>query len=118
MGHRPMAFGWHKQSAGTVCVGPQLAKPARAIRETRLALVASKPAQAGSEPRRSLPSGAEPGHKQSSGLLVPGEGLGHAAQRGLQGRPPHASIEGPSAEGLSRAHSRLAKPAAGRRVHQ
>ena len=32
-------------------------KPARASLETRLALTASKPAQAGSEPRRSLPSG-------------------------------------------------------------
>jgi hypothetical protein len=32
-------------------------KPARASRETRLALVASKPAQAGLEPRHSLPSG-------------------------------------------------------------
>jgi len=32
-------------------------KPARANRETRFALVASKPAQAGLEPRHSLPSG-------------------------------------------------------------
>jgi hypothetical protein len=32
-------------------------KPARASRETRLALMASKPAQAGLEPRHSLPSG-------------------------------------------------------------
>ena len=29
MGQRPMAFGRHRQSAGTVCVGPQLAEPAR-----------------------------------------------------------------------------------------
>ena len=29
MGQRPMAFGRHRQSAGTVCVRPQLAKPAR-----------------------------------------------------------------------------------------
>ena len=26
---RPVAFGRHKQSAGTVCVRPQLTKPAR-----------------------------------------------------------------------------------------
>ena len=32
-------------------------KPASASRETRLALVASRPAQAGPEPRHSLPSG-------------------------------------------------------------
>ncbi len=30
IGQRPLAFGRHKQSAGTVCVRPQLAKPARA----------------------------------------------------------------------------------------
>ena len=29
IGRRPMAFGRHSQSAGTVCVRPQLAKPAR-----------------------------------------------------------------------------------------
>ncbi len=28
-GQRPLAFGRHRQSAGTVCVRPQLAKPAR-----------------------------------------------------------------------------------------
>ena len=54
---RAMAFGRHRQSAGTVCVRPQFAKPARARHETRRALVASKPAQAGSEPRHSLPPG-------------------------------------------------------------
>ena len=27
-GQRPLAFGRHRQSAGTVCVRPQLAKPA------------------------------------------------------------------------------------------
>jgi len=42
-------------------------KPARARRETRLALQASKPAQAGSEPRLSLPSGDRP-------LYAAGEG--------------------------------------------
>jgi hypothetical protein len=29
IGQRPMAFGRHRQSAGTVCARPQLAKPAR-----------------------------------------------------------------------------------------
>jgi len=29
IGQRPMAFGRHRQSAGTVCVPPHLAKPAR-----------------------------------------------------------------------------------------
>jgi len=29
IGPRPMAFGRHRQSAGTVCVRPQFAKPAR-----------------------------------------------------------------------------------------
>ena len=29
IGQRPMAFGRHSQSAGTVCVRLQLAKPAR-----------------------------------------------------------------------------------------
>ncbi len=29
IGQRPMAFGRHSQSAGTGCVRPQLAKPAR-----------------------------------------------------------------------------------------
>ena len=43
-------------------------KPARASRETRLALVASKPAQAGLEPRRSLPSGDRPTYPADEGL--------------------------------------------------
>jgi hypothetical protein len=55
---------------------------------------APKPAQAGLEPRRSLPSGAEPRHEQSGGLVVPGEGLSLKAQRGLQGRPMVSSDEG------------------------
>ena len=29
IGHRPMALGGHRQSAGTVCVRPQFTKPAR-----------------------------------------------------------------------------------------
>ncbi len=41
-----------------------------------------------------IPSGAEPGHKQSGGLFVPGEGLGLLAQRGLQGWPTYPSDEG------------------------
>ncbi len=77
IGQRPMAFGRHGQSAGTVRVRPQLAKPAPASRETRLALRPFKPACAGMEPRPTFPSGAEP-----------------PARRGLQGRPTHSSGEG------------------------
>ena len=43
-------------------------EPARASRETRLAFVASKPAQAGSEPRHSLPSGDRPTYPLGEGL--------------------------------------------------
>ena len=46
------------------------------------------------KPQPSFPSGAEPGHAQSSGLFAPGEGLGREAQRGLQGRPMYSSDEG------------------------
>ena len=38
-------------------------------------------------------SGAEPGHGQSGGLAVPGEGLGRQVQRGLPGRPTYASSQ-------------------------
>ena len=69
-------------------------KPARASRETRLALRPSKSAQADLEPRPSFPSGAEPGHEQPGGLFAPGEGQGLSALRGLQGRPTYASDEG------------------------
>jgi len=44
--------------------------------------------------RPAIPSGAEPAHGQSSGLRVPGEGLGHQARRGLQGRPAYTTDEG------------------------
>jgi hypothetical protein len=43
-------------------------KPASASRETRLALVASKPAQAGMEPRPSLPSGDRSTYSSDEGL--------------------------------------------------
>jgi hypothetical protein len=43
-------------------------KPARASRETRLAFVASKHAQAGLEPRHSLPSGERPTYSADEGL--------------------------------------------------
>ena len=43
---------------------------------------------------RLTPPGAEPGHEQSDGLFVPGEGLGHQAQRGPQGRPVYSPDEG------------------------
>ena len=69
-------------------------KPARASRETQLALRPSKSAQADLEPRPSFPSGAEPGHEQPGGLFVPGEGQGLPALRGLQGRPTYSSDEG------------------------
>jgi hypothetical protein len=43
-------------------------KPAPARRETRLALVASRPAQAGLEPRPSLPSGDRAVYSPREGL--------------------------------------------------
>ncbi len=43
-------------------------KPARAVRETRLALVASRPAPAGPEPRHSLPSGDRTTYPSDEGL--------------------------------------------------
>ena len=48
--------------------------------------VAPKPAR--------IPWGAEPGRGQSSGRSTPDEGLGHPAQRGLQGRPRYSADEG------------------------
>jgi len=47
---------------------PGRPKPARAGRETRPALVASKPAQAGLEPRHSLPPGDRPTYSSDEGL--------------------------------------------------
>jgi hypothetical protein len=41
-----------------------------------------------------IPSGAEPGHRQSSGLFMPGEESGGNARRGLQGRLRYAAGEG------------------------
>ena len=43
-------------------------KPARASRETRLALRPSKPAQAGLEPRPTFPSGDRPAYSSDEGL--------------------------------------------------
>ena len=71
-------------------------KPARASRVTGPAFEPSVRAQARTEPRLSLPSGAEPGHGQSGGLTVTGEGLRHQAQRGPQDRPTYPTDEGPS----------------------
>ena len=68
IGQRPMAFGRHGQSAGTVRVRPQLAKPAGASRGTRLAFVPSMPAPAGMEPRHSAPSGGRPTYQAGGGL--------------------------------------------------
>ena len=45
---------------------------------------------------RTIPLGAEPGHRQPGGLPVPGEGLGREDQRGLPGRPTYPSVEGPT----------------------
>ncbi len=42
-------------------------KPARASRETRLALVPSKPAQAGLEPRHSVPLGERTTYSSAEG---------------------------------------------------
>ena len=66
-GQRPMAFGRHRLPAGTVCVRPQLAKPAPASRETRLALRPSKPAQEGLEPRPTFPWGDRPTYSSDEG---------------------------------------------------
>ncbi len=44
--------------------------------------------------RPAVPSGAEPGHGQSRGLAMPGEGQGCVALRGLQGRPAYPPGEG------------------------
>jgi hypothetical protein len=43
--------------------------------------------------RPAIPSGAEPGHKESGGLFVPGEEPGLLARRGLQGRSTYSSDE-------------------------
>ena len=44
--------------------------------------------------RPAIPSGAEPGLGQSSGLPMPGEGQVHQDQRGLQGRLAYPPDEG------------------------
>ncbi len=67
IGQRPMAFSRHSQSAGTVGVRPQFTKPARASRETRLALRQSLPAQAGLEPRPTFPLGDRPTYPSAGG---------------------------------------------------
>ena len=46
--------------------------------------------------RPAIPSGAESGREQSSGLIAPDEGLCRQARRGLQGRPAYPSDEGQS----------------------
>ena len=84
VGQRPMLLGRHRQSAGTAGVRPQLAKPAARWRNPPTGRLASALA----------PSGAAPGHEQSAGLFMPGEGLGQQAQRGLQGRPVYSPDEG------------------------
>ena len=53
-------------------------------------------AQGRSQAGPALPLGAEPGHKQSSGLLVPGEEPDGNGWRGLQGGPTYPSDEGPT----------------------
>ena len=70
IGQRPMTFRRRRESAGTVCVWLLLTKPA------------------------GIRSGAAPGHEQSGGLVVPGEGLGQQAQRGLPSRPAYPPDEG------------------------
>ncbi len=47
-----------------------------------------------------VPSGAEPGQEQSSGLFMPGEEPGRKTRRGLQGRPTYSSDEGLSFQEL------------------
>jgi len=91
IGQRPMAFGRHKQSAGTVCVRPRLAKPVRASRETRLAFVPSLPAQAGMEPRHSLPLGERRPRLQADLRRL---GRPERLPRLAAGRPTYSSDEG------------------------
>ena len=71
-------------------------KPARASRETRLALRPSKPAQAGLEPRPTFPAGAEPGRQQSLRTVGAWRGAEPLARRGLQGRPAYSTVKGQS----------------------
>ena len=84
IGQRPMVLGRHGQSAGTARVRPQFTKPAAHWRVP----------STGRHSSALAPVGAEPGHKASSGRLVPGEGLGGLAQRGLQGRQTYSFDKG------------------------
>jgi hypothetical protein len=68
IGRSPMAFGRHRQSAGTVCVRPQPTKPAPASRETRLALRPSMLAQASMEQRPTFLSGDRTPYPADEGL--------------------------------------------------
>ncbi len=61
---------------------------------THMAIEAARAERRAAPSRPAIPSGAEPAHGQSSGLRVPGEGLGHQARRGLQGRPAYTTDEG------------------------
>jgi hypothetical protein len=65
--------------------------------------------------RARIPSGAEPGHEQSGGLFVPGEGLGLLAQRGLQGRPGYSPDEGSTRRAERRAAPKRARIPSGDR---
>jgi len=91
IGQRPMAFGRHRQSAGTVCVRPQLARPAHASRGTRLALRPSMPAQAGMEPPPSFPSGERKPRLQAALRRL---GRLKRLPRLAAGRPTYPSDEG------------------------
>jgi|GEM_PF-4123131 len=64
-----------------------------ALRAERRAAIGHK--EAASRPcRPAVPSVAEPGREQSSGLFAPGDELGRKAERGLQDRPTYPSDEG------------------------
>ena len=73
IGQRPMAFGRHKQSAGTVCVRPQLAKPARVSPGDRPTYPSVEGLQLRAERRAApkpahVPSGDRPTYPSVEGL--------------------------------------------------
>ena len=72
---------------------PRRGLQAPTLREASVCAQAHTLVHAQPKPAR-VPSGAEPGREQSSGLFMPGEGLGRMDQRGLQDRPMYPSDEG------------------------
>jgi len=61
---------------------------------THMAIEAARAERRAAPSRPAIPSGAEPGRGQSSGLATPGEGLRRLAQCGLRGRFAYPQTEG------------------------